>query len=91
MAAGPAPNGSDDVLYVGDIGDNDAARPTVTVYRVHEPGEAPAAPGVPLDEVEAIELQYPDGPSDAEALLDRPPHRRPGDRHEEPVRARRAC
>ena len=69
MAAGPAPNGSDSVLYIGDIGDNDAARPTVTVYRVHEPGDVPVAPGVPLTEVEAIELQYPDGPSDAEALL----------------------
>ena len=69
MAAGPAPNGSDSVLYIGDIGDNDAARPTVTVYRVYEPGEIPAEPGVPLTEVEAIELEYPDGPSDAEALL----------------------
>ena len=47
MAAGPAPNGSDAVLYIGDIGDNDAARPTVTVYRVHEPGEAPGAAGGP--------------------------------------------
>jgi len=69
MAAGPAPNGSDTVLYIGDIGDNDAARPTVTVYRVYEPGETPVAPGVPLTEVEVIDLQYPDGPSDAEALL----------------------
>ena len=69
MAAGPAPNGTDAVLYIGDIGDNDASRPTVTVYRVHEPEETPLAPGAPLTEVEAIELRYPDGPSDAEALL----------------------
>ena len=69
MAAGPAPNGRDRVLYVGDIGDNDAVRPAVTVYRVDEPGETPVAPGVPLTEVVAIELRYPDGPADAEAML----------------------
>lgn len=70
MAAGPDETGTTDVLYVGDIGDNDAVRPTVTVYRVHEPGEIPgSAPAGPLTEVDAIELRYPDGPSDAEALL----------------------
>jgi hypothetical protein len=41
------------VLYVGDIGDNALARPSVVVYR----GTTP------------IELHYPDGPHDAEALL----------------------
>ena len=70
MAAGPDASGTTEVLYVGDIGDNDAARASVTVYRVHEPGEAPGStPAVPLTEVDAIELRYPDGPSDAEALL----------------------
>jgi len=69
MAAGPAPNGSGPVLYIGDIGDNGAERRSVTVYRVSEPGQVPTAPGVPLTEVEAIELRYPGGPSDAEALL----------------------
>lgn len=68
MAAGPAPDGSGGVLYVGDIGDNRAERPSVTVYRVSEPPEV-IAPGVPLTDVEAIELRYPGGPSDAEALL----------------------
>ena len=69
MASGPGPDGEGAFLYVGDIGDNDAARPSVTVYRVPEPEGAPVAPGAPLTGAEAIELVYPDGPADAEALL----------------------
>jgi hypothetical protein len=45
-------------LYVGDIGDNGAARPGVVVYRV-----VPGSPAQP------IAMRYPDGPHDAEALL----------------------
>jgi hypothetical protein len=68
VALGPAPGGGD-ALYVADIGDNDAQRRTVAVYRVPEPrldgsGSPPAAaPAVPLA------LRYPDGAHDAEALL----------------------
>jgi hypothetical protein len=69
MASGPGPDGEGDFLYVGDIGDNAAARPSVTVYRVPEPDAAPAAPGEPLPGAVAIDLVYPAGPSDAEALL----------------------
>lgn len=52
-------------LYIGDIGDNLAARANVTVYRVPEPrpgagATAPAGRAV---------LRYPDGAQDAEALL----------------------
>jgi len=57
-----------DALYIGDIGDNLAARSAVVVYRIPEPrlaGGAPSAtaPALPLT------LRYPDGPRDAEALL----------------------
>ena len=69
IAAGPGPDATGDFLYVGDIGDNDAKRPSVTVYRVPEPDAEPAPPGATLPGVEAIELTYPGGPSDAEALL----------------------
>ncbi len=69
IAAGPGPDGTGAFLYVGDIGDNDAARPSVTVFRVPEPDDPPTAPGVPLPGAEAIELVYPGGPADAEALL----------------------
>jgi hypothetical protein len=50
---------------VADIGDNDARRPSVTVYRVPEPspGAAESAPAT------AIRLRYPDGAHDAEAMF----------------------
>jgi hypothetical protein len=64
IAIGPGPSPGGDFLYVADIGDNDARRRTVTVYRFPEPA---------LDATEAaataIRLRYPHGPHDAEALL----------------------
>jgi hypothetical protein len=64
VALAPCPAGGD-CLYVADIGDNDAERPSVTVYRVPEP-----APGATVSaSAEAIRLRYPDGPHDAEALF----------------------
>ena len=64
IAAGPAPDGSP-LLYVGDIGDNGASRPSIDVYRVPEPkaGDAATAPAARLG------LRYPDRAHDAEALL----------------------
>lgn len=60
-----------DALYLADIGDNDAVRSNVTLYRVSEPEVAAgAAVGrVRLDDVEAYPFVYPDGPRDAEALF----------------------
>lgn len=63
IAAGPCPAGS--CLYVADIGDNEAARARITVFRVLEP-----APGDPATApAEALHATYPDGPQDAEALF----------------------
>jgi hypothetical protein len=66
IAAGPGPDGAP-ALFVGDIGDNDAVRDSVQVYRVPEPalgaGAGATAPAARLD------LRYPDGAHDAEALL----------------------
>jgi hypothetical protein len=69
VTAAPCPDGS--CLFVGDIGDNNAKRDHVTVYRVREP---------PLDArssepVTKLVARYPDGPRDAEALLVLPPGR----------------
>ncbi|HEX2210738.1 MAG TPA: hypothetical protein VHG93_23855 [Longimicrobium sp.] len=63
LAAGPCPGGR--CLYVADIGDNQAARPRVTLWRVPEPaaGDAQTRPA------EALVAEYPDGPQDAEALF----------------------
>ena len=52
-------------LFVGDIGDNDAERSSLTVYRVPEP-EASARSARP-DGV--VQLRYPDGARDAESLF----------------------
>ncbi|MFL6204182.1 MAG: hypothetical protein ACJ739_02410 [Acidimicrobiales bacterium] len=68
IAVGPGPGGGS-YLFVGDIGDNGTERSSVTVYRVAEPATKPAAPGAPLPGAAAIQLTYPTGPADAEALL----------------------
>lgn len=60
-----APCAGGDCLYIADIGDNNAKRPFVTVYRVPEPapGEAQTRPA------EALQASYPDGAQDAEAMF----------------------
>lgn len=63
IAVGPCSGGS--CLYVADIGDNDAARKRITLYRIPEP-----TPSVTTAAVDAVfHLSYPDGAHDAEALL----------------------
>jgi hypothetical protein len=51
-------------LYIGDIGDNEARRPYITVYLVREP-----APGATAVHADAVHARYPDGPKDAESLF----------------------
>ena len=63
MAIGSCGGGA--CLYVGDIGDNDANRKRVTVYRVAEPGNGDGSGAVK----DAFHATYPDGPRDAETLL----------------------
>jgi hypothetical protein len=53
-------------LFAADIGDNLAQRATIAVYRVAEPPVAHAGAAVAASR---IDLRYPDGPRDAEALL----------------------
>jgi hypothetical protein len=64
LARAPCPAGGD-CLYVADIGDNDAERASITVYRIPEPapGAAQSAPAT------VIRLRYPDGAHDAEAMF----------------------
>lgn len=64
VAAGTCPGGGR-CLYVADIGDNQAARPRITLWRVPEPaaGDAQTRPA------EALIAEYPDGPHDAEAMF----------------------
>ena len=62
LAVGPCPAGS--CLYIGDIGDNDARRKRITIYRLPEPSGTSG-----FAAIEAFHAVYPDGPHDAEALL----------------------
>lgn len=68
LAVGPGPEPDRSYLYAADIGDNNAARDPVTVYRVPEPTAVPSAGGT-LAGTETVRLRYPGGPADAEALL----------------------
>jgi hypothetical protein len=63
IAAGPCPAGS--CLYLADIGDNNAVRPHVSIYRIAEP--AAGSSSVVITDV--LRARYPDGPHDAETLL----------------------
>jgi hypothetical protein len=69
IARGPGPDPDRPALYVGDIGDNAAARAAIVVYRVPEPEVGRNAGAVTLEGVDALELRYPDGAHDAESLL----------------------
>ncbi len=71
LAGGPGPTPGVAYLYAGDIGDNAKSRATITVYRIAEPA-APAGGAVvniASSEIDRIELEYPDGAHNAEALL----------------------
>lgn len=63
MAIGPCAAGN--CLYVADIGDNQARRAGVVLYRLPEP-ELRDAEGVAVD---AFPMRLPDGPRDMEALF----------------------
>jgi hypothetical protein len=66
LDVGPCAGGQ--CLYVGDIGDNDAKRTEVLVYRIPEPAPGAKTTGA----AEALRARYPDGPRDAEALIAAP-------------------
>jgi hypothetical protein len=63
LEAGPCAAGR--CLYVGDIGDNDGSRSTITIYEVAEPVLADGA----SDPARALHARYPDGPHNAESLF----------------------
>ena len=78
IAIGPGPERGKSYLYIGDIGDNEAIRSEIVVYRVAEPALTTEtvkftrqSPGVTAN-AEAIRLRYPDGKFDAETLLVHP-------------------
>ncbi len=70
MAPGPAVGGWD--VCLADIGDNDARRASVTIYRFAEPA-LPADGATRLEiEAAAVPLRYADGPANAEGFCVHP-------------------
>ena len=70
LAIGPCTRSAGTCLYIGDVGDNNASRRSVSIYVVPEPdppADARAAPTRVAVE-DTIILRYPDHPHDAEAL-----------------------
>jgi len=66
MAIGPGRDLHLSYVYVGDIGDNNAKRDRVQVYRFPEPAQIQKEVTV---QAETLSLRYPDGPRDAETLI----------------------
>jgi hypothetical protein len=70
MAVGPGPSAGGSYLYFADIGDNGLERDSVVVIRAIEPLiDADAAPDELEVDFETLELEYPDGPHNAETFL----------------------
>lgn len=67
IAIGPKTGGGN-YLYLGDIGDNDANHPFITIYRTDEPQTTTGAT-IPSGGYSAARLQYPGGPRNAESLF----------------------
>ncbi len=70
IAIGAGPLAGTDYLYVGDIGDNEAARGSISIYRFAEPTvDMKDNSTQTVNDVERIRLRYPDGSHDAETLM----------------------
>jgi hypothetical protein len=73
IAIGPGPNPDHQYLYLGDIGDDFFSRFSIRVFRFPEPAiyayQSNAPPILPTVGAQEIELRYPDGAFDAEALM----------------------
>jgi hypothetical protein len=70
IAVGPGPAKGKSYVYDGDIGDNDAVRDYITVFRIEEK-KSWVADTVQNTNAEAVPIhfKYPDGPKDAETLM----------------------
>lgn len=68
LSAGPGPDQGKHYLYIGDIGDNLKIRPFITIYRLEEPNLHTPQDTVVKD-FDIINLVYPDGPHNAEAMM----------------------
>lgn len=63
------PNTGKEILYIGDIGDNNSTRASVTIHKVIDPWTTAINGVVPTRAISSTTFTYPDQPRDAEALL----------------------
>jgi hypothetical protein len=71
-ALGFGPCGARTCLFIGDTGDNEERRPSVTIYRLPEPDVSGSSGASIAAKAEAVELVYPDRPHDVEAMYVEP-------------------
>jgi len=67
----PGPDAGKSYVYLADIGDNNASRKTITVYRFVEPvlNDLSGTSVIHVQAIDKIELVYPKGAVNAETLL----------------------
>jgi MYXO-CTERM domain-containing protein len=66
-AMGIGPCGTQTCLYIGDIGDNNAERDDITIWRIVEPTPTGSATSQ-IATAEGIRVLYPDGAQDSEGI-----------------------
>jgi len=69
IAVGIGPAKGKSYVYIGDIGDNDAKYPYVTVYRLEEQKAWIDKDSLIKANAVPVHFKYPDGPRDAESLM----------------------
>jgi hypothetical protein len=69
MVVGPGPQPGINYIYVGDIGDNDAAHEVKYIYRFPEPDSKAGNKKVTVSDVEKMTFRLPDGKKDCESLM----------------------
>jgi autotransporter-associated beta strand protein len=71
IAVGPGPSAGAQYLYIGDIGDNNAVRSNISIYRVPEPAVSDTQSPVTtsISGATKFTFTYPGGARDAESLF----------------------
>jgi len=71
MAVGPGPDATKTYVYMADIGDNNAAYSSVTIYRFIEPNLSAATAGsiIHVTAFDKIQASYSRGPVNAETMM----------------------
>ncbi|MFC5282717.1 hypothetical protein [Pedobacter alpinus] len=63
-------NGGNSKIFVGDIGDNKAARPYISIFKLTEPDvKITSKKELKICDVEELKFKYPNGSRDAECLM----------------------